>query len=134
MPPPNDWLQALVTPIHKKSLQSDPANYRPISLTCILCKVTQWRIQGGFGLPGNPPSPGHDLFFKSGGVTPLLAPTFTSHLNLRLLEPLPLRPTLDTPLLWNTLLQATYGNIYINMTLSFTFNMAFSQDCLASLN
>ena len=37
------------------------------------------------------------VFFKSGG-TPLLAPTFTSHLNLRLLET-PLRPTLDTPLL-----------------------------------
>ena len=36
------------------------------------------------------------FFFKSGG-TPLLAPTFTSHLNLRLLET-PLRPTLDTPL------------------------------------
>ena len=35
---PDDWLQALVTPIHKKSLKSDPANYRPISLTCILCK------------------------------------------------------------------------------------------------
>ena len=30
---PNDWLQALVTPIHKKSLTSDRANYRPISLT-----------------------------------------------------------------------------------------------------
>ena len=38
---PNDWLQALVTPIHKKSLKSDPANYRPISLTCILCKVME---------------------------------------------------------------------------------------------
>ena len=67
---PDDWLQALVTPIHKKSLKSVLANYRPIS------------------------------FAK----------------------------------LWNTLLEATYGNIYINMTLSFTFNMNFSQDCLASLN
>ena len=38
---PNDWLQALVTPIYKKSHKSDPANYRPISLTCILCKVME---------------------------------------------------------------------------------------------
>ena len=38
---PDDWLQALVTPIHKKSLKSDPANYRPISLTCILCKAME---------------------------------------------------------------------------------------------
>ena len=38
---PNDWLQALVTPIHKKSNKSDPVNYRPISLTCILCKVME---------------------------------------------------------------------------------------------
>ena len=37
----NNWLQALVTPIHKKSHKSDPANYRPISLTCILCKVME---------------------------------------------------------------------------------------------
>ena len=43
---PNDWLQALVTPNHKKSLKSDPANYRPISLTCILCKVKEHIIVG----------------------------------------------------------------------------------------
>ena len=36
------------------------------------------------------------LLFKS-ELTPLLAPTFTCHLNLRLLET-PLRPALDTPL------------------------------------
>ena len=74
---PNDWLQALVTPIHKKSLKSDPVNYRPISLTCILCKVMEHIIVSN---------------------------------------------------IW------TYLQVYINNALSFTFNMAFSQDCLASLN
>ena len=34
-----DELSARVLTIYKKSLTSDPANYRPISLTCILCKV-----------------------------------------------------------------------------------------------
>ena len=38
---PNDWLQALITYIHKKSHKSDHANYRPKSLTCILCKVME---------------------------------------------------------------------------------------------
>ena len=32
---PDDWLQGLVTPIHNKSLKSDPANYIPITLTCM---------------------------------------------------------------------------------------------------
>ena len=39
---------------------------------------------GGF-LVARKPAPCHD-FFNQGGVTPLLAPTFTSHLHLRLLE------------------------------------------------
>ena len=38
---PDDWLQALVAPLHTQNLKSDPANYRPISLTCILCKVIE---------------------------------------------------------------------------------------------
>ena len=42
----------------------------------------QWRIQGGFWLPGNPPG----NFVLNQGVTALLAPTFTSHLDLRFLE------------------------------------------------
>ena len=37
----DDWLQALVTPIHNKNLKSDPTNYRPISLTCILSNVIE---------------------------------------------------------------------------------------------
>ena len=45
----------------------------------------QWRIQGGFLVARKPPPPGRD-FFVIRGLTPLLAPIFTSLLNLRLLE------------------------------------------------
>ena len=38
---PTQWRQAPVTPIHKSGVKSDPANYRPISLTCICCKVME---------------------------------------------------------------------------------------------
>ena len=36
---PTDWKIAFVTPVFKKGLRTDPTNYRPISLTCICCKV-----------------------------------------------------------------------------------------------
>ena len=38
---PADWCKANVTPIFKKGDESLAANYRPISLTCILCKVLE---------------------------------------------------------------------------------------------
>ena len=38
---PSEWKTASVTPLFKKGDKSDPANYRPISLTCILCKVME---------------------------------------------------------------------------------------------
>ena len=36
---PLDWLSANVRAIFKKGKCSDPANYRPVSLTCISCKI-----------------------------------------------------------------------------------------------
>ena len=36
---PNIWKMAIVKPIFKKGNASDPNNYRPISLTCVICKV-----------------------------------------------------------------------------------------------
>lgn len=38
---PSNWRKANVTPIYKKGSRQDPANYRPISLTCIACKVLE---------------------------------------------------------------------------------------------
>ena len=38
---PPVWLTSIVTPVFKKGLVSDPANYRPISLTCIACRVME---------------------------------------------------------------------------------------------
>ena len=38
---PKDWKEAEVTAIFKKGSKSDPGNYRPVSLTCILCKVLE---------------------------------------------------------------------------------------------
>lgn len=38
---PADWCKAYVTPVFEKGDKSLAANYRPISLTCILCKVLE---------------------------------------------------------------------------------------------
>ena len=38
---PDDWKQQYVHPVFKKGSRSDPANYRPVALTCILCKTLE---------------------------------------------------------------------------------------------
>jgi len=42
---PDLWKHASVTPVFKKGSPSDPANYRPISLTCISCKLLESGIK-----------------------------------------------------------------------------------------
>ena len=42
---PDCWKEAMIAPIPKStSKSSDPGNYRPISLTCILCKLLEKHI------------------------------------------------------------------------------------------
>ena len=38
---PDDWTKARVTPIYKKGDKAAASNYRPISLTCICCKLME---------------------------------------------------------------------------------------------
>ena len=38
---PKIWTSANVVPLFKKGNKEDPANYKPISLTCILCKILE---------------------------------------------------------------------------------------------
>ena len=38
---PSDWKLANVVPIFKKGSKSCPSSYRPVSLTCICCKILE---------------------------------------------------------------------------------------------
>lgn len=38
---PVDWKSSIVVPIHKSGARSNPGNYRPISLTSIVCKMAE---------------------------------------------------------------------------------------------
>ena len=38
---PSEWKTAFVTPIFKKGRLNQPSNYRPVSLTCVCCKLLE---------------------------------------------------------------------------------------------
>ena len=42
---PPVWLQAFITPVLKKGDASDPFNWRPIALSCIMCKLMEFLIK-----------------------------------------------------------------------------------------
>ena len=42
---PDDWKLANVTPIFKKGSKALPSNYRPISLTSVVCKMLETLIK-----------------------------------------------------------------------------------------
>ena len=42
---PSVWKSAIVTPVFKKGSASSVTNYRPISLTCIVCKIMETIIK-----------------------------------------------------------------------------------------
>ena len=44
---PQDWKKSHVTPIHKGGSKSKTSNYRPVSLTTIVCKIIKGIIRGG---------------------------------------------------------------------------------------
>ena len=38
---PDQWEEANICPIFKKGKKSDTINYKPVSLTCVACKVLE---------------------------------------------------------------------------------------------
>jgi len=38
---PAEWKSAVIIPLHKKGMSSDPSNYRPISLTSVFSKLME---------------------------------------------------------------------------------------------
>ena len=45
---PSSWLHAIVTPVFKKGVTSDPGNNRPIFMTCVCCRLMESIINNSF--------------------------------------------------------------------------------------
>ena len=43
---PEDWKSVNVTAIHKKGSRQEPGNYRPMSLTSVVCKTMERSVKG----------------------------------------------------------------------------------------
>jgi hypothetical protein len=43
---PQEWRKAIVTPVYKSGSSSIASNYRPISLTCVACKLMERIVVG----------------------------------------------------------------------------------------
>ena len=41
---PSEWRHSIITPVFEKGSPSVPSNYRPISLTCFSCKISETLI------------------------------------------------------------------------------------------
>jgi hypothetical protein len=50
---PDAWRKANVAPIYKKGPKCEPSNYRPISLTCIACKLMEHVVASNIMKHGN---------------------------------------------------------------------------------
>ena len=61
---PSDWKKAQVCPLFKKCDKTEPSNYRPISLTCILCKVMEHIIASKLSTHLNKPNILYELGFR----------------------------------------------------------------------
>jgi hypothetical protein len=44
---PENWRRSNITPIYKKGSKADPANYRPVSLTSICCRLFESILRDG---------------------------------------------------------------------------------------
>ena len=42
---PSDWKEANITPLFKKGSRKKPENYRPVSLTSVVCKLLETLIR-----------------------------------------------------------------------------------------
>ena len=47
---PLDWRAADVVPLYKKGAKNHPSNYRPISLTSVVCKILESIIKGAISI------------------------------------------------------------------------------------